>query len=399
VGTGTPTTYAYDAVGNRTLQLTSSRVTYSYDAANQLVRSQSGATLTTYAYDNAGNRRLLQTTSRTTYVWDDENRMVTSQPAIATNYTYGPDNLRVTASNTNTRHVWDGQNAIEERDSSSNAIQVAYTLEPLLYGNLISQRRSGASSYYLFDALGNVVNLTDSGQNKPNSYTYPGAYGNFSLQISGTALNNNLIFVGRQGYYASNPPFNALYYIHNRWYEPSTAVWLSPDPIGFRGGDWNLYRYVRNNPVNAVDPSGQVAQVVAGALIGCAGGAAYSIGFSLWSGDSWCQCTCKAFASCGFGAVGGALAAANPAWGGCIVGATGAVLNNVVGNACNSLCGKPGDQSLLCAVVSALAQTLVGCGLGGIGTATEYGIAQAVSNLVGYDVNGLCEFFAPPAKK
>jgi len=41
-------------------------LTYQYDAANQLVRSQSGATLTTYAYDNAGNRRLLQTISRTT---------------------------------------------------------------------------------------------------------------------------------------------------------------------------------------------------------------------------------------------------------------------------------------------------------------------------------------------
>ena len=237
----------------------SGATTYTYDAANQIVRSQSGATLTTYAYDNAGNRRLLQTTSRTTYVWDDENRMVSSQPAIATNYTYDPDNLRVTASNTSSRHIWDGQNAIEERDSSSNAIQVAYTLEPLLYGNLISQRRSGASSYYLFDALGNVVNLTDSAQNKPNSYTYPGAYGNFSLQVSGTALNNNLIFVGRQGYYASNPPFNALIYIRNRWYDPSTANWMSPDPLGFGGGDWNVYRYVKNNPVNTADPSGMQA--------------------------------------------------------------------------------------------------------------------------------------------
>jgi len=137
VGTGTPTTCAYDAVGNLTLQLTGSRVTYSYDAANQLVRSQSGATLTTYAYDNSGNRRLLQTASRTTYVWDDENRMVTSQPAIPTNYTYDLDNLRVTASYTNTRHVWDGQNAIEERYSGSNVIQVAYTLEPLLRKLLI----------------------------------------------------------------------------------------------------------------------------------------------------------------------------------------------------------------------------------------------------------------------
>ena len=31
---------------------------------------------------------------------------------------------------------------------------------------------------------------------------------------------------------------------------------LSEDPIGFNAGDANLYRYVFNNPVNAIDPLG-----------------------------------------------------------------------------------------------------------------------------------------------
>lgn len=31
---------------------------------------------------------------------------------------------------------------------------------------------------------------------------------------------------------------------------------ISKDPIGFRGGDVNLYRMVKNNPVNFVDPLG-----------------------------------------------------------------------------------------------------------------------------------------------
>lgn len=31
---------------------------------------------------------------------------------------------------------------------------------------------------------------------------------------------------------------------------------LSPDPIGFAGGDVNLYRYVKNNPLRYVDPFG-----------------------------------------------------------------------------------------------------------------------------------------------
>jgi hypothetical protein len=35
--------------------------------------------------------------------------------------------------------------------------------------------------------------------------------------------------------------------------------WLSKDPIGLGGGDVNLYRYVRNRPLVAVDPSGLAA--------------------------------------------------------------------------------------------------------------------------------------------
>jgi RHS repeat-associated protein len=41
-----------------------------------------------------------------------------------------------------------------------------------------------------------------------------------------------------------------------RNYMPGVGRWLSRDPLGFEGGDTNLYRYVANNPVNDVDPSG-----------------------------------------------------------------------------------------------------------------------------------------------
>jgi hypothetical protein len=37
---------------------------------------------------------------------------------------------------------------------------------------------------------------------------------------------------------------------------PPPGRWLSEDPIGFRGGDSKLQRYVGNNSVNYVDPSG-----------------------------------------------------------------------------------------------------------------------------------------------
>jgi len=42
----------------------------------------------------------------------------------------------------------------------------------------------------------------------------------------------------------------------NRWYSPKMGRFISQDPIGFAGGDANLYRYVGNSPTNFVDPSG-----------------------------------------------------------------------------------------------------------------------------------------------
>ncbi len=42
----------------------------------------------------------------------------------------------------------------------------------------------------------------------------------------------------------------------SRWYNLELGCWLTEDPIGFEGGDGNLYRYCGNDPVNWVDPSG-----------------------------------------------------------------------------------------------------------------------------------------------
>jgi len=41
-----------------------------------------------------------------------------------------------------------------------------------------------------------------------------------------------------------------------RDYDPVVGRWTVKDPIGFAGGDTNLFGYVANDPVNFVDPSG-----------------------------------------------------------------------------------------------------------------------------------------------
>jgi RHS repeat-associated protein len=41
-----------------------------------------------------------------------------------------------------------------------------------------------------------------------------------------------------------------------RDYDPETGRWTTKDPIGFRGGDTNLYAYVRDDPINKTDADG-----------------------------------------------------------------------------------------------------------------------------------------------
>ena len=47
-----------------------------------------------------------------------------------------------------------------------------------------------------------------------------------------------------------------LYNFRARMYSPELGRFLQPDPIGFKGSKWNLYRYCRNNPATLVDPMG-----------------------------------------------------------------------------------------------------------------------------------------------
>jgi RHS repeat-associated protein len=63
-----------------------------------------------------------------------------------------------------------------------------------------------------------------------------------------------------------------------RAYDPGTGRWLSPDPIEEAGGV-NLYGYVLSDPVNAVDPDGQILQFVLAAGDG-------NTGFERWLGDT-----------------------------------------------------------------------------------------------------------------
>jgi len=67
---------------------------------------------------------------------------------------------------------------------------------------------------------------------------------------SNPAVDSLFLFTGR--------PFDSdtrLQSNINRWYDAHVGRWLSEDPIGFAGGDGNLYRYVGNAPASVSDPT------------------------------------------------------------------------------------------------------------------------------------------------
>lgn len=52
-----------------------------------------------------------------------------------------------------------------------------------------------------------------------------------------------------------------VYYYRARVFSPTLGRFVTSDPIGFRAGDTNLYRYVGNSPGGNTDPSGLLAAV------------------------------------------------------------------------------------------------------------------------------------------
>ena len=97
--------------------------------------------------------------ARTTYVWDIDNRMTKALlPAGLRNTSmYNGEGQRVQREDSSgtAKFIWDEENILVETDSGGTT-QAQSTLEPAFYGNLLSQRRSGASSWHLFDALGST---------------------------------------------------------------------------------------------------------------------------------------------------------------------------------------------------------------------------------------------------
>jgi RHS repeat-associated protein len=251
--TGEQFGYGYDEVGNRTTYTATAPLagttvtTYTYDAANRLLVSQSPGHLVTHTWDARGN---LVSDGTFTYTHNAARRMVRAYSLTSTVvYTYNAAGLRVAQSvdGDTTTFAWDWASGVPEMLSEGQAIGSSIAL--YLVGHETLGSWDGADwTYYLPDALGSIRQETDGA----GAVTDSREWTPFGVEV-GTA-QKGLGYTGE--WFGSSV---GLLYLRARWLDVGTGRFTSPDPIipSFQDPQSaNRYVYAGDDPVRWTDPSG-----------------------------------------------------------------------------------------------------------------------------------------------
>lgn len=293
-----PVTIDYDAVGRRTKLTLPNAVSteYQYDAASRVTaliyRNATGLLGDlTYTYDAAGNRtgvggtfaRTLLPDPVTAATYDPANRQLTFGDKTL-NYDANGNLTSVTDSSGTTTFTWDVRNRLASLGGPGAVASFAYDgfgrravkvvnglrsefqydvanvsteirvgspvqyLRGLSLDELFSTTDGSGTHYATADTLGSILNLTNDQGTIQADYRY-GPFG--QAQASGTDGDNPFQFTGREN------DGIGLYYYRLRYYHSALNRFISEDPLRpLTGSDLNLYTYVSNSPLNAVDPFG-----------------------------------------------------------------------------------------------------------------------------------------------
>jgi RHS repeat-associated protein len=292
---------AYDAAGNLVSETRSNGVSssYYYDAARQLTRicHQKGGTVIadiSYTYNagglitqESGTWPLNQTPSLAdiTATYDDANAILTwgsdsylhdadgnligISGSRSFSAIYDPENrpTAITCSGSTTNYVYDGLGHrvqakagqltrsfyhdeigrfLSEIELNSQAVT-----NYIYAGRRLIASGSDASGYvfYHFNQIGGTLALTDDAGAVVGAF----AYDPFGKVIAHTGVSTPFTFVGAYGVIEGA---GDIFFMRNRYYDATTGRFIQRDPIGFSGGQSNLYAYVGNNPLIFFDPEG-----------------------------------------------------------------------------------------------------------------------------------------------
>jgi RHS repeat-associated protein len=242
-------TYSYDANGNRLSGpglaappayddqdrlLSYGSNSYTYTANGELQSKTSGGSTTRYDYDVLGNLRKVTFIdgSLIDYLIDGQNRRIGKKVNnVLTQGLLYQDSLRPIAE-------LDGNNHVVSRFIYGNK------------GNVPAYLIKGGIAYRIVtDHLGSprfVINTQDGSVVQELSYDVWG-----KVTVDTNPGFQPFGFAG--GLYDRD---TGLVRFGARDYDAETGRWTVKDPIGFAGGDSNLYGYVVNDPINWIDPLG-----------------------------------------------------------------------------------------------------------------------------------------------
>ena len=249
-------TYEYDKGGNRTkiggsfarTGIPNSITSASYNAANQ----QTALGDKSLIFDNNGNLTSITDAGGTTlYTWNPRNQLTSiNGPSVNASFVY--DGLgrreKKTINGSLTEFLYDRVNPVQE---TSGATVLANILTGLGVDEYVTRTDvpAGTTSNLLPDALGSTIALADSSGAVQSELTYE-PFG--KTTVTGPTNTNPFQYTGREN------EGTGLYYYRARYYHPQLQRFISEDPVGLGGGDINLYAYVGNDPMNLVDPLGQI---------------------------------------------------------------------------------------------------------------------------------------------
>ena len=265
---------------------------YSYDDRGRLtqVKKSSLTVLESYTYDANGNRESATvngvTTSasytlddqlvvygQNTYLYDDDGYLAEkTTPDGTTTYTYGTlgelksvvkpdgtvikyyqnaDQQRVAKEVNGTiveKYLWKDLTTLlavyDGNDSLTSRFE--YAGERMPYKMTIGD---GTVYYLAYDQVGTLKAVTT----EDGTIVKKVEYDTFGNVLSDSASDFKVPFGFAGGLY---DPDTGLTRFGYRDYDAETGKWTAKDPIGFDGGDTNLYGYVLGDPINLIDPEG-----------------------------------------------------------------------------------------------------------------------------------------------
>lgn len=259
-------TYSYDDAGNRT----SSHVLTTAAVIGDANRITSIGDFS-FLYDAEGNitRRTNTTTGEEThFAYDHRNRLIeaTVHPSngaaasdvLRFDYDFFDRMIWREINGTVTWIVHDRYMPIAEFADGADEPSAMYFYEVDQVDRVHGVwREATGERWFLQDHLGSIRGITDENGALLSWVDYD-AFGN--LQPGNTPAADEPVRFGARPYLSEI----GLYDNRMRFYDPLIGRFTQEDPIRMHGGDFNLYRYVGNNPGSFTDPLGTTAALEQG---------------------------------------------------------------------------------------------------------------------------------------